>query len=677
MVTKMNVVQRMQLKNGVERILHVPGNYTGGILEMALVCDYHMPEKELRERAGEIADCLKKQSEVFRNVRLNVVKWIDDDRIIKEIVPMAYVRMGTVFQDYGKLLLNAAETIGLEGAVAPVLDGLRGQKPGQRSGEKTLDELTRQLKLFYARSKVIIVLTDGSFTVGDFQKVQKNMQPFLHRKMLFLQGDQVLTGTEIMKKRPSIVFDMDGVLFDTEQIYMTAWKEIAAEQGVPDVEQVALKCIGLNETSTKNVFAEQYGADFAYEEFRQAAATRFRELVEQSGLPIKPGTHELLEWLKENHYHIALASSTKKDRVLEHLEKAGLRDYFQVVIGGDMVKCGKPDPEIYLTACRELGVEPSETYAVEDSPNGIRSAHGAGMKVIMVPDMIQPTKELEGLLYRLCQDLLEVKYLLAGGRIQKISFDSLANTRDLGGFVTKSGRQICPHRLLRSGALMWSSERDREKLVKEYGLKAVVDFRTGAERKEYPDPEMPGVENIWNPIVDDAVMGITREKQSDKSAIQQVLEQTGGSPEGPEEYMRNMYRNFVTSDYSRRQYKKFFEILLRQEEGSVLWHCSAGKDRVGVATALLLSALGVDREQIMTDYMKTNDFGKAEVAVLVDKVKAEYRAAVRMLFIVKTSFLSSVFEQIDREYGGMDAFLENEMGLTPDKLDRLRDLYLL
>lgn len=654
----MNIVQKMQLKNGVERILHVPGNYTGGILEMALVCDYHIPPDVLREQAAELIDCLKRQSEVFRNVRLNVIKWIDNDSIQKEVVPMAYVRMGTVFQD----------------------------DAGQAAGTKTLEELTRQLKLFYARSKLIIVLTDGSCFMGDAENCRKNMQPFLHRKLLVLQGEKVLTGMEWMnqteqignrEKSRGIVFDMDGVLFDTERIYMDAWKEVADRQGVQDIEQVALRCIGLNAAGTEKVFLEHYGADFHYESFRRAASDRFCEKVEQDGLPVKPGVRELLSWLKSENYRIALASSTKKSRVVEQLGRAGLLDYFQVVIGGDMVQNGKPDPEIYLTACEQLGVHPAETYAVEDSPNGIRSAHGAGMRTVMVPDLIQPDKELERLLYRLCRDLTEVRYLLAGEGIQKIQFDGLSNTRDLGCFVTTDGRQVCPHKLLRSGALTWSSVKDREKLIREYGLKTVVDFRTAVEREEKPDPVLPGVEYICNPIVDEAVMGITREEGDQKSAIQRVLEQTGGSAKGPEQYMQNMYRNFVTSEFSRKQYRKFFEILLKQKEGSVLWHCSAGKDRVGVATALLLSALGVSREQIMIDYMKTNDFGKEDVALLMDRVKPEYRAAVRLLFIVEDTFLNSVFEQIDGEYGGMDAFLETEMGLTPDKRDKLRELYLL
>ena len=179
----MNAVTRMQLKNGVERILRAPGNYveaagrTGSILEMALILDYRMPEQELRERAAQLVDLLKTHSEIFRNVRLNVIKWIDDGHIVKELGSLPQVRMGRVFDDYGRY----------------------GTGSGQLSaGERSFAELARQLKLFYARSKLIIVLTDGGFGAGDAELLKESMYPFLHRKLLFWQQDKVYTGTAWM-----------------------------------------------------------------------------------------------------------------------------------------------------------------------------------------------------------------------------------------------------------------------------------------------------------------------------------------------------------------------------------------------------------------------------------------------------------------------------------------------
>lgn len=195
----MNVAGQMQFKNAVERILHVPGNYTGGILEMALVCDYHMSQEQLCQISTELIDCLKRNGEVFRNVRLNLVKWVDDSRIIKEIVPMTYVRMGRVFEDYALLCGNS-------GVVKGALDmvGLSEVAEEIVKSPKTMQELTRQLKLFYARSKVIIVITDGSYEVGDKGKTRENLHPFLYRKLLFCQNEKVITGMEWMRNECNI-----------------------------------------------------------------------------------------------------------------------------------------------------------------------------------------------------------------------------------------------------------------------------------------------------------------------------------------------------------------------------------------------------------------------------------------------------------------------------------------
>ena len=132
----------------------------------------------------------------------------------------------------------------------------------------------------------------------------------------------------------------------------------------------------------------------------------------KNGIPVKPGVREILEWLKSAGYAVGLASSTKRESVLRHLKHTGLEDYFSVVVGGDMVEHSKPLPDIYLLACERLGVEPGETYAIEDSPNGIRSAHAAGMCPIMVPDIIAPDEEMGRLSYIILKNLVEVRDFL-------------------------------------------------------------------------------------------------------------------------------------------------------------------------------------------------------------------------------------------------------------------------
>lgn len=161
-------IQVLQIKNAVTRILHAPGNFNGGILEMAIVADGHIPVEELKADLKKIAQMLKKD-DTFRNVRLNLIKWISEDCIEKEVIPMMYLLTGSVFE-------KQLET---------------------ETGTKTLDELFRQLKLFYARSKVILVLTDGSYEVADKEAVKAYLQPFLARKLLLINNGEQIPGTKL------------------------------------------------------------------------------------------------------------------------------------------------------------------------------------------------------------------------------------------------------------------------------------------------------------------------------------------------------------------------------------------------------------------------------------------------------------------------------------------------
>lgn len=206
----------------------------------------------------------------------------------------------------------------------------------------------------------------------------------------------------------AVVFDMDGILFDTERLCMDSWVAVAKEDDLPDMENIFPRCIGGNANDSKKIVLEAYGQDFDYDTFRRKASDWFWAYIEQNGLPVMDGVHEILEWLKREGFIIGLASSTKRSTVENHLEEAGIRDYFQAIVTGDMVEHSKPLPDIYVLACRELGVKPDETYAIEDSPNGIRSAHAAGMCPLMVPDMIEPDEEMERLSHRIFQNLAEV-----------------------------------------------------------------------------------------------------------------------------------------------------------------------------------------------------------------------------------------------------------------------------
>lgn len=206
----------------------------------------------------------------------------------------------------------------------------------------------------------------------------------------------------------AVIFDMDGVLFDTERLCMDSWLAVAEEQGIPDMEKFFPSCIGRNMTDTKVLFHEFYADAFDYDIFRKQASAWFHAYIEQKGVPVKPGVRELLAFLREGGYAIGLASSTSRPAVENHLERAGIRDTFQSVTTGDMVLHSKPCPDIYLMACKSLGTDPARTVAVEDSPNGIRSAYSAGMIPVMVPDLLAPDEEMREKSAVICSDLLEV-----------------------------------------------------------------------------------------------------------------------------------------------------------------------------------------------------------------------------------------------------------------------------
>lgn len=254
---------------------------------------------------------------------------------------------------------------------------------------------------------------------GDLGRSLKCTLGFGYERRLFLHGAlclravchraaYALRAEEMRIDMKAVVFDMDGVLFDTERVCMESWLAVAAQDGLPDMDKIFPRCIGGNANDSRKIVLEAYGQDFDYDTFREKASVRFWEEIEEKGLPMMAGVREILEWLKEEEWIVGLASSTKRSSVLDHLGRAGIRDYFQAIVTGDMVAHSKPLPDIYLIACRHLGIEPCEAYAIEDSPNGIRSAYAAGMCPLMVPDMLQPDQEIRHMSYRIFKDLTEV-----------------------------------------------------------------------------------------------------------------------------------------------------------------------------------------------------------------------------------------------------------------------------
>lgn len=195
----------------------------------------------------------------------------------------------------------------------------------------------------------------------------------------------------------AVVFDMDGVIFDSERAVMQCWKEVASRHNIPDIEKAILACTGTTMVRTREIMLNLYGADFPYDEYARESSAIFHSRYDGGRLPMKQGVKELLTFLKERGKKIALASSTRQQVVTDELRDAGIIEYFDRIICGDMVSRSKPAPDIFLKACEELNVSPSDSYAIEDSYNGIRAAHAGGLHPIMVPDLLPADEEMQSL----------------------------------------------------------------------------------------------------------------------------------------------------------------------------------------------------------------------------------------------------------------------------------------
>ena len=210
----------------------------------------------------------------------------------------------------------------------------------------------------------------------------------------------------------AVIFDMDGVLFDSERTMLQCWADAAGAHGFTGIEVPYLDTIGVNVKRTREIIMEAYGEEFPYEIIDRERLELFRARYGGGRLPVKPGAREILSFLKQKGVRTALASSSGREKLALQLKDTGFSGFFDAIISGDMVPKGKPDPEIFLAAARAIGAEPSETYVIEDSHEGVRAGARGGFHVIMVPDMLPANEEMKGLAEVILPDLLEaVRYL--------------------------------------------------------------------------------------------------------------------------------------------------------------------------------------------------------------------------------------------------------------------------
>ncbi|MFW8053878.1 HAD family hydrolase [Vagococcus fluvialis] len=214
-----------------------------------------------------------------------------------------------------------------------------------------------------------------------------------------------------MEKISGIIFDMDGLILDTEAIYCECNVSTAPKYGLKGFDKAYYKEeIGLSEEHAY----QKYLSDFDYvskesiDGFYKESRQKVKDIFDTSGAPLKPGVIELLDYLKEQDIPCVVASSNTTEMINQLLSKANLLPYFKGIVSGDEVTHAKPHPEIVEVALEKLGSPAAETVMLEDSLNGIRASFTAGVPVIMVPDLLEPTEEAIEKTHRIKADLFEV-----------------------------------------------------------------------------------------------------------------------------------------------------------------------------------------------------------------------------------------------------------------------------
>ncbi|GHU04072.1 phosphorylated carbohydrates phosphatase [Spirochaetia bacterium] len=214
-----------------------------------------------------------------------------------------------------------------------------------------------------------------------------------------------------MVKPAAVIFDMDGLMLDTERPVLDFWIKAAEKFGVTVTRDTVFRTIGINEAGSRVILEEACGLDFPYDEIRAERNRMVREQVEREGIAQKKGLLTLLNHLDARGIKKALATSTARETALWKLKHAGIPDRFEIMVCGDEVKNGKPAPDIFLRAVEKLGVPASDCVGFEDSPAGLQALHAAKIPSVFVKDLVEPPEETLATVWRRCENLAEAAEL--------------------------------------------------------------------------------------------------------------------------------------------------------------------------------------------------------------------------------------------------------------------------
>jgi beta-phosphoglucomutase-like phosphatase (HAD superfamily) len=207
----------------------------------------------------------------------------------------------------------------------------------------------------------------------------------------------------------AVIFDMDGLLLDSERPYRDAWLAASSKHGYPLTESVYLQAVGRDDRDTREIFQAHFGEQYPFEQICSDVRDIMDQLAGKAGHTLKEGVLDLLKYLARRSIPCAVATSTAREKALARLGQVNILQYLQEVSGGDEVVKGKPEPDLYLLAAKKLGMVPAHCLVFEDSAPGARAAHRSGMKVVVIPDLMEPPEDVRGFAMDIFSSLKHVR----------------------------------------------------------------------------------------------------------------------------------------------------------------------------------------------------------------------------------------------------------------------------